>query len=58
MSEMKSKDEALSEDLLEQALTPEQLQQVTGGRITNLRANASAFAGQAGSFQGQIPILG
>jgi hypothetical protein len=26
-------------------------------RITNLRGNAAQFAGQAGSFQGQIPIL-
>jgi hypothetical protein len=26
-------------------------------RITNIRGNASQFAGQAGDFQGQIPIL-
>jgi hypothetical protein len=26
-------------------------------RITNIRGNAAQFAGQAGSFQGQIPIL-
>jgi hypothetical protein len=26
-------------------------------RITNLRGNANQFAGQAGNFQGQIPIL-
>ena len=26
-------------------------------RITNLRGNASQFAGQTGTFQGQIPIL-
>jgi len=26
-------------------------------RITNVRGNASQFAGQAGSFQGQIPVL-
>jgi hypothetical protein len=25
-------------------------------RITNVRANAAQFAGQSGSFQGQIPI--
>jgi hypothetical protein len=35
---------------------------VTGGlartfRITNIRGNANQFAGQAGNFQGQIPIL-
>jgi hypothetical protein len=35
---------------------------VTGGlartfRITNIRGNAAQFAGQAGQFQGQIPIL-
>lgn len=26
-------------------------------RITNIRGNAAQFAGQAGSFQGQIPVL-
>jgi hypothetical protein len=26
-------------------------------RITNIRGNASQFAGQAGNFQGQIPVL-
>ena len=55
MSEMKSKDEALSEDVLEQALTPEQLEQVTGGRITNIRANGSALSNFG--TQGTTPIF-
>jgi len=42
------------------ALTDDELNLVSGGRvfrITNLRGNAAQFAGQSGSFQGQIPVL-
>src|SRR5262245_48258588 len=48
-------DELRKEDV--RALTDDELNFPTGGfRITNIRGNASQFAGSSGSFQGQVPV--
>ena len=59
MSAQKSKnDEEKTNGMLEEGLTPEELNQVNGGRIfriTNIRANATSLGG--GSAAGATPVI-
>ena len=59
MSAQESKhDEEKINGLLEEGLTPEELNQVNGGRvyrITNVRANATSLSG--GSAAGATPVI-
>lgn len=54
MSEQKSKSDEEKMNGLED-LTPEELNKVNGGRITNIRANATSLGG--GSVAGATPVI-